>query len=644
MKIALICMPFAPFNYPAIGISLLQAELRREGIGCDNYYLNLPFASRIGCRSYDELGVSSPMISLAGEWLFAHELFGANPQSDRAYIDKILRKEFASHFPARAVRRLIELREGVGDFLNDCLNRVPWADYGVVGFTSSFQQNVASLALAKRVKRAFPEKKLVFGGANCEGEMGIELHRQFPFVDYVCSGEGDRAFPELVRRLAAGGDTGEVAGIISRKNKETVVPRDVISPVFDLDDLPYPCYDDYFAQLGQVHLNRKFVPYVPFETSRGCWWGQKMHCTFCGLNSGSMTYRSKNAVRALKELTYLGKTYGKKIVNVDTILDLNYLDSFFPELIARKQKFSFYFETKVNLTKEQIKLLRDAGVRDIQPGIESLSTAILKLMKKGCSLLQNVQFLKWARQFRMEVMWNLLYGLPGELAADYAEMAKFIPHLSHLDPPVTCGKMRLDRFSPYFMRASDFGLTQVRAHDSYSYVYPFEQEALSRLAYFFGFHYPQEATVEDYVRPVKKKLNAWRLAGHRGKLRGIIRKHTLTIVDTRKKHQKIITTLPEPLRTAYIFCDQIRPLAGVEAHLTSCLPRVNLADSWLKQALDDLVSRGLMLKEGKSYLSLAILPGFPMEARRQVTPEMMPTAPPQSLLQIDNSCEVKAGF
>lgn len=641
MKVALICMPFAAYDYPSIGISLLQAALRRDKIVCDIYYLNLPFASRIGCKTYYALGILSPTTSLSGDWLFARDLFGADPGRDRAYVEKVLKAEFRHYFGAGTVRRLLEVREEVDHFLDECLDGVPWAKYDVVGFTSSFQQNVASLALAKRVKQAFCAKTIAFGGANCEGEMGVELHRQFPFVEFVCSGEGDRAFPELVRRIASGEDTVGIAGIISRKGTETDAPPEIISPVLDLDSLPYPCYEDYFEQLEKVRLNSDFVPFVPFETSRGCWWGQKMHCVFCGINPASINYRSKTPTRALEELIHLGKTYGKKMLNVDWILDLKYLDSFFPELISRKLNFEFFFETKVNLRKQHLKLLRDAGVFSVQPGIESLSTSVLQILNKGCSCLQNVQFLKWARQYGLDVIWNFLYGVPGECPGEYSEMAKFIPHLRHLPPPSQCGRVRMDRFSPLYMHPARYGLTQVRAHQSYSYIYPFGQEALSRLAYYFDFNFPKERTPAEYTHPTLEKLNEWRFAKYRGELRGIICRHTLTIVDTRTKQRKT-TTLREPLRSAYIFCDQIQPLASIRTHLVSCVPEITSTDPALEQALDDLVARGLMLREGKSYLSLAILPGAPCEATPRGSSREMHASPSQGPVRLGSSLETAA--
>jgi len=61
-----------------------------------------------------------------------------------------------------------------------------------------FEQTSASVALLRRIKVLCPETVTVIGGANCEAEMGFELHRSFPWIDFVCTGEGEAAFVELV--------------------------------------------------------------------------------------------------------------------------------------------------------------------------------------------------------------------------------------------------------------------------------------------------------------------------------------------------------------------------------------------------------------------------------------------------------------
>ncbi len=71
----------------------------------------------------------------------------------------------------------------------------------LVGFSSTFQQNVPSLALAQQLKRQQPSLPVLFGGGNCERPMGPALHRNFTFVDYVVSGEAEVAFVGLIDAL-----------------------------------------------------------------------------------------------------------------------------------------------------------------------------------------------------------------------------------------------------------------------------------------------------------------------------------------------------------------------------------------------------------------------------------------------------------
>src|SRR3954454_17752260 len=83
----------------------------------------------------------------------------------------------------------------------------------IVGCSSVFQQHCASLALLKRIRELKPDTVLLMGGANCEGEMGVETVRTFPWVDCVVSGEADGMFPELCRTLLAQGRDADPAAL-----------------------------------------------------------------------------------------------------------------------------------------------------------------------------------------------------------------------------------------------------------------------------------------------------------------------------------------------------------------------------------------------------------------------------------------------
>jgi radical SAM superfamily enzyme YgiQ (UPF0313 family) len=166
-------------------------------------------------------------------------------------------------------------------------------------------------------------------------------------------------------------------------------------PIVNLDSLPYPDFDDFFAH--PPNPDTAETPRLVFETSRGCWWGQKHHCTFCGLNGNGMEFRQKSSSRALEELVWILSKYGshtRSIYATDNIMPYEYFHSFLPQLAAMNLSVDFFYETKANLRPDQLALYKRAGLSRIQPGIESLSSEVLMLMGKGITALQNIQLLK----------------------------------------------------------------------------------------------------------------------------------------------------------------------------------------------------------------------------------------------------------
>ncbi|MBV8458614.1 MAG: RiPP maturation radical SAM C-methyltransferase, partial [Acetobacteraceae bacterium] len=404
---------------------------------------------------------------------------------------------------------ILEAREGAAAFIDKCVDQVPWDQYAVLGLSTSFQQNMASLAFAKRVKARFPHVFVVFGGANCQGEMGIELHRRYGFIDAVCLSEGDEVFPELVQRHLADLNTDGLPGIVGRApDGSSVLPAVEVRQIEDLDRLPYPDLSDFYEQRRALSVASQSPPAVMFETARGCWWGAKHHCTFCGINGRMMAYRSKSQTRAYEELAHLVTSYGSDVVNADAILDMRYFQEFLPRLASEGPRLRMFWQMKANLRPEQFALLARAGITRIQPGIEALDTELLTLMKKGCTMLQNVQTLKLAAEYGLSVAWNLLYGFPDETAEAYRRSAEVIPKLRHLQPPLGVGRVYADRFSPYFQRPESFGV-RLKPVPAYGFVYPFDEDTISRLAYHFEMHSEALYRIEETVAPMLAEQRLW---------------------------------------------------------------------------------------------------------------------------------------
>lgn len=595
-EVLLLNMPLVSLARPAIGVSLLKARMAEEGLPCTVGYGSLFFAEWIGLAAYEFLLQRISPAMFAGDWMFSQWLF---PGRDHSVYLATLRSQLGED--QADFETILAIRDKVGPFLEACLDRFRVTTFDIVGFSSTFEQNLASLALARLIKERFPQKIIVFGGANCEGVMGLELHKQFPWIDIVCSGEADNTFTELVKRLRAGGTLASIPGVIHRQggNSQLSAPPDKVQ---DMDRLPDPDYDDYFAALRSSGLGSSIRPSLLIESARGCWWGAKAHCTFCGLNGSTMAFRAKSAKRVLAELERQKKRYGiGRFLAVDNILSYEYFRDLLPMLKERNPGVSLFYEIKSNLKRSQVELLRDAGVLALQPGIESLSTRVLQLMRKGVTAIQNVQLLRLCQEYGIEIAWNLLYGFPGETAEDYEEMGRVIAAITHLKSPGTTAPIRLDRFSPNYDGAQLLGLVEIRPFSMYEFLYPLPLESVANLAYFFEYKYADGREPTRYVQPVIDQVTAWRKHG------GDLTKRygtdpELLIEDTRTAQAPQSFRFNGVHREIYDFCEEIQSGSAIAEFAAARGARADMIDPFLAQ----LLTQQLMLREGNQYLSLAV--------------------------------------
>lgn len=604
-RVLLASLPISTAHYPNLALSLLKAAVVRTGVGCDVRYFSLDFLEHVGADTHDMLSEPRTYMSLVGEWIFAGAADRSENSDQLEYLTGFFQRTYPDLASASRFMTYLSARASADEFIDTCLQSIDWSRYSIVGFTSSFHQTMSSLALARRVKERFPEILIVFGGANCQGEMGIELHRKYRFIDVVCLGEGDLSFPELIRRARDGRSLEGIAGMVVRRDGQTIVPEALTMPVHDMDSLPYPDFSDFYDQHARsLVAATHFPPVGVFETARGCWWGAKHHCKFCGLNGATMAFRSKSQARAFEEVTWIADRYGSDLVNTDNILDPRYFQEFLPRLAAQDRRLTIYYELKANIRPEQITLLARAGVRKIQPGIETFDTEILELIDKGCTKLQNVQLLKLAAENGVYVEWLALYGFPGERPEQYAAMAQLVPLLRHLQPPAEFLRARADRFSPYFYRPQEFGIS-LEPSAPYRFLFPFDDASVRRLAYHFDMHCEQLADVESYTAAARAEYAAWRDHQAESALYCEEAGDDIIVVDERWGRPRREWVLTGAEAEIHRLCWRTRPRHELEMRLEE------FGTSEIARALHSLLDRGLIISEDEKYLALALRqPGF----------------------------------
>lgn len=516
MRVTLVNMPFANWARPSFALSQLQTLLDRTFGGevrTRVLNLNADVAEYLGVEFYEALTDDmTHLYSGLGEWLFRGVAFPDEADNAEAY--------FARYYPGlrnRAWReRVQDVRGGLSDHLAELVVRHGLADGDVLGFTSMFAQTTAGAAAARLARRANPDIVTVMGGANCEAPMGNVLVERLTALDYVFSGPALHSFPDFVRALLDDDPAAAeaVPGILSRRTNRRPGVRAAVGRDRQITDVVLPDYKN-FRRTIEAHpeLVREGSSEVMlfFETSRGCWWGERSHCTFCGLNGQGMNYRSLPADAAVELFENLFETgsWCTTYYCTDNVMPKHYPRDVFARL-RTPPGASIYYEVKLPLSREDLRLMSRAGVTRVQPGIESLSSGTLKLMRKGINAFQNIQFLKNCLEFRIDPDWNLLVGFPGEEAPVFEKYALDLPLLGHLPPPQGTFLVRFDRFSPYFVDRESYGL-DLHPMDFYGMVFPFSPAELADLAYFFVDQSPGNYSMaaHEAIGPLMGLVEQW---------------------------------------------------------------------------------------------------------------------------------------
>jgi ribosomal peptide maturation radical SAM protein 1 len=479
---------------------VLQACALERGFKVAIIYANLMLAERIGDTRYEAI-CYAPTTGLIGERLFSALAYSMPPLGRNAKGHEDVFKRVSRNVTNNlSYDELRNIESQLAPWLKEFVEKILSTKVSIIGCTTTFEQTSASVAILANLKRLSEDIITIIGGANCEGEMATGVSTLSPAIDYIFSGESEDTFPSALAALTVG-DRPPNRILEGRPNRA-------------LDKLPTPSFTDYYEQLailGECLVKRSGNIWLPYETSRGCWWGEKRHCTFCGINGQGMDFRQKSADRALEELAMLlSKHPTNKICMVDNIMPFNYFQTLLPRIRAEVGEVHIFYEQKANLTFDKVCTLKDAGVQVIQPGIEALSSPLLKLMRKGVSAEQNIRLLRYARSVNLSVNWNLLYAFPGDEAAWYTQTLNLLPLLAHLNPPTGLFHLSIDRFSPYFDSPSSFNVSGIRPVAEYYDVFP-ENCDISRIAYHFEAAYESGSREnQPLISQLRKKIDEWR--------------------------------------------------------------------------------------------------------------------------------------
>jgi ribosomal peptide maturation radical SAM protein 1 len=523
MKVLLVSMPWAAVDSPSLALGILKREVSGlDDVEVRTIYANIDYVDWMSARSpfssgdhihlfnyrnYAYFSVGTYLRGL-GDWVFSSALYG---------VPSWRVSEFREQLTENMEPRMIEFTEALHRlapaFVDELAGRLAAMNPDVVGFTTTFQQNAASLALASALKQRNTKIVTVFGGANCDGSQGQALHRNFPFVDYVVRGEGEVVLCRLLEVLKnekAPNDPASLAGIAGlcwRDMRGEPVANELPGRGFNFTKPHIPDFDEYFARFSASMARKWTEPRLVVEGSRGCWWGQKHHCTFCGLNGSFMEFRSKSPGTFAEEVLALVERHQVMDISIsDNILDPGFIVGALPIIAEKGYDLRMFCEIKSNMRREQLEVLLKSGIARVQPGIENLSANVLRIMDKGVTGCLNVRLLRDAESIGSQVSWNYLYGFPGEEESDYKSIIEQLPVIQHLPPPEGASRIAIERFSPYFERP-ELGFPDTKPARMYQIIYDLPEWELNDLAYIF--ESPALGVTDEVAQELERAIAQW---------------------------------------------------------------------------------------------------------------------------------------
>jgi ribosomal peptide maturation radical SAM protein 1 len=607
-KIGLISTPWPLYTRPSIQLGTLKSFLQANipDLQIEVFYFYLLLAEAIGYRFYQEISERT--------WL-AESIYSAllyPKQIKQAHA--LFSKESAGNSILRQAK-FKTLTSRIKKTTDAFLNRQRWETYQLVGFTISYCQLTSALYVIKWLKKRFPNLIIVVGGASTSSSAACGLLKKFPEIDLVVNGEGEMPLYHIIehlRRTPDNLDSMKIQGVITRHGKSNDPGSASFSQLETLNGLPVPDYDNYFDLLKTFDARKTFFPTLPVEISRGCWWKRAIGsakvtgCAFCNLNLQWNGYRHKSASQVVSEIDYLTSRHqALSVAIMDNVLPKKGSTEIFEQIAKLNKDLRLFGEVRATVTWQELKAMRDCGMREVQIGIEALSSRLLKKLHKGTTAIQNLEIMKNCEALKISSVSNLILQFP---ASDEQDVAETLKTLEFVLPfyPLKAVNFWLGLGSPVWQQPKKYGLSAVFNHPKWAYLFP--QEIYQKVSFIIQACRGNLTYQRKIWRPVREKISLWQkqyFEVHAGP-------GDLPILSFRDGGDFIIIRqrrfqaepanhrLAGDSRLIYLHCQRPRSIKRIFSKFP------DIASDKILTFLNMMVDKRLIFEENNNYLSLAV--------------------------------------
>jgi ribosomal peptide maturation radical SAM protein 1 len=601
------------FNRPSIQLGALKAYIRKIApdvkVFCHHFFL--PLAEAVGYEIYQEICKQT--------WL-SESVYAALLYPDRfGRIETFFKQQSRKNGNLKDLD-FCDLTQKVRVATDSFISTTDWRCLDMAGFSICLCQLTSSLYLIRNIRRIAPDLALVAGGSIIGGQTALGLLKAFSEIDLIVTGEGELPLARIVNHLKDKKNISDMPltpGIVRRQDR----PDDCLESFLQISDiktLPCPDFSEYFGLLKGFSGEKNFFPTLPLEMSRGCWWrssgavkqagGKAGGCAFCNLNLQWQGYRSKTPDQMIGEIDFL--TSRHKLLSLafmDNVLPGKTSRTVFTCLAQKSRDFYCFAELRATTPAKSLEVYRRGGVSEVQIGIESLSTRLLKKLNKGTTAIDNLEIMKNCEELGIKNRANLILHFPGSDEEDVAQTL-YVLKFARFFQPLRIVYFWLGMQSPVWADPKKYGLISIHNHPGYRHLFPSE---ICRKVSFMICDYRGDKKKQNKLwRPVISAVRKWKkqyqqlhsdsfftpaLTCHDGG-------DFLILRERRAGRETVSHRLEGSSREIYLFCRQQRSFKQISKRFP-----VFSADK-LQSFLDMITKKELMYAENGRYLSLAVFP------------------------------------
>lgn len=253
-----------------------------------------------------------------------------------------------------------------------------------------------TIRTVSEIRKEYPNAKHIAGGIH----VNLYTEECLKIFDSVCVGEGDNKIVEIMNDAKI------------NDLKKVYIEEELL----DVNKYPFP--------------NRKFLPKAaivekgtlndPYKDllgtsvllSRGC----PFKCDFCAnLIQSKPRYRTAELIE--EEINYLKTNYNISSLAIkdDNILlsNIKQMEKIMSSIARTNLKWRGNCRAN-GISREIVKMAKDAGCVDLAIGLESVCQNVLNNINKRIDIEESKTFFSYLNEFEIGIRLNVIMGLPGE--------------------------------------------------------------------------------------------------------------------------------------------------------------------------------------------------------------------------------------